>query len=84
MITSAAYAHGQESELYLAVNREAAFMASMMASSAMIYLHMVSPTSCVFQCGIDSTLIPSAVAAQYVRVASGAIFELLRASLRGW
>ena len=57
-------------------------MASMIACAATIYLHTASYASCAFHCGIDPTLIPSPVAAPYVRLASAAIFDLLRDSLR--
>ena len=57
-------------------------MASMIAYAATRYLHTAFYTPCIFHCGIDSTAIPSPVAAPYVRLASGAIFDLLRDSLR--
>lgn len=84
MITSTQYTFAPnnfQADISFAVNREAAFMASMMAYAATIYLHTASYASCVFHCGIDSTLIPSPVAASYVRMASAAIFDLLRDSL---
>jgi hypothetical protein len=68
-------------ELACAASREMAFMASLMASAALIYLHTTSYASCVFACGIDVTKSVPPSVSSHVRDASQRIFTLLRDSL---
>ncbi|KAK4699603.1 hypothetical protein P7C70_g6656, partial [Phenoliferia sp. Uapishka_3] len=64
------------------VEREAAFMATMLSSAALIHFIAASYASTGFTCGLDPTVRPSRESREFIRTSSNMIFATLRDSLR--
>jgi hypothetical protein len=67
-----------QSKLVNAVKRERLLVSGVSAACSLIHLHTTSFASCLFQCGVDVSVIPPDTSLTLIQSASRTIFDFLR------